>query len=152
MVAPTRSASGVRESGEEKPTNGEQCPREARARPSVQSEGTRESSIRVPSTHTTRRLDRSSRIPRRAVLLWFANFEARVNSADATLSFADFKPTPPSGTAGRDATVSLAETPARVQVPSARPTPRPSARPKPAPAAQGKTLFGLPAVIDASAS
>lgn len=43
-------------------------------------------------------------------------------------------------------TVSLAETPARVQVPSARPQPA-SARSKPAAAPQGKTLFGLPAVL-----
>ena len=42
--------------------------------------------------------------------------------------------------------MSLAETPARVQVPNARPLTNASTRPKPAAVPQGKTLFGLPAV------
>ncbi|MFT3923749.1 MAG: hypothetical protein QM778_14550 [Myxococcales bacterium] len=58
------------------------------------------------------------------------------------MSFADLKPTLNLRKPVADATVSLAETPARVQVSSARasaPAPRPRA-------AQSKTLFGLPTV------
>ncbi len=97
-------------------------------------------------------------------------------TADATVSFAEMKPLPSgAGKPAADVTVSLADTPARVPVPSSRGLPalgdrgvgagpqgktlfglspvalaakaRESApsRPKPA-AAQGKTLFGLPPV------